>query len=60
MTTFNMRAGPVRTQTTNIQNMNNSNTSAQNILNLHVCSLDKRKLKFIKAEESLSHVCSAE
>ena len=35
---FNMPIGPVRTQMTNTQNMNNSEMSMQNISNLHVCS----------------------
>ena len=41
MMRFNMRVGPVRTQMTNVQKMNNSEMSTQNNPNLHVCYTDE-------------------
>ena len=49
MMRFSISVGPVTTQMTNTQNMNNSDMSMQNIPNLHVCSSDKRKSKRIIA-----------
>ena len=40
MMILNMPVGPVRTQITDTQEINNSEMSAQNIPNFHVCSLD--------------------
>ena len=40
---LNMKVGPVRTQMTNTQKMNNSEMSTKNIPNLHVCSTEKIK-----------------
>ena len=68
MMRFNSHVGPVRTQMTSKQKMNNSEMSAKNILNdaistqnipnSHVFSMNVSKSKGINASESLSHVCS--
>ena len=58
MMRFNIRVGPVRTQMTNMQNMNNSDTSTQKTTNLHVWSSDEGELKRINANERELHVCS--
>ena len=42
---FNLYMFPVITQTTNTQNMNNSEMSRQNIPNSYVSSLDEKKIK---------------
>ena len=56
MTRFNMCVGPVRTQTTNTQNMNNYEMNAQKIPTLHVCLLDDSESKRINADERSLHV----
>ena len=48
-----MRVGPVITEKTKTQKMNNSEISTQNISNLHVCSLDDNESKLINADKSL-------
>ena len=60
ITRFNIRVGPVRTQTTNMQKMINSEMNKQNIPNLYICSLDKSESKRINTEERESHVCSTD
>ena len=58
MMILNSHIGPVKTQTTNTQKMNNSETSTQKSPSLHVCFMDKSESKIIKAGESKSHICS--
>ena len=49
---FNMRVGPVITQITNTQKMNNSDMSTKKIPNSRVCYLDKSNSKSINTDES--------
>ena len=44
----------------NVQKMNNSETSTQNIPNSHVCSLDNSEPKMTNTEKNESHVFSTE
>ena len=60
MMIFNMSVGPLITQMTNAEAMNNYEMSTQNITNLHVCSLDDTESKRINTDEDESHVCSTE
>ena len=55
---LSVRVGPMRTQMTNTQKMNNSEMIAKKIHSLRVYSLDERVSKRINANKSLSHVCS--
>ena len=57
---FNIRVGPVRTQTKNTQKIPNYEMRTKNIFNSQVCSLDKRKSKGVNADEILLHVCYSE
>ena len=57
---LNLHVGPVITQMTNTQNINNSETSTQNNPNYHVYSTDKIKSKSIKAEKIKSYIYSTE
>ena len=50
MIRLNMWGGPVRTQMTGMQKMNNYEMSTQTIHNFHVCYSDKRKSKIINAD----------
>ena len=54
MMRFNLRVGPVRTQMTNMQKMNNYDMIMQKIPNLHVCSSDDSESKRINADNSES------
>ena len=60
MMRFNIRLGPVRTQITNTQKMNDSEMNTKNIRNLHVCSSYKSKLNMTKEDKRLLRVCSAD
>ena len=51
MMRFNIPIGPLRTQMTNMLNMNNHETSMQKIPNSHVCSLGESEPKSINADE---------
>ena len=44
--------GPLRTQMTDTQNMNNSDMSTKNTPTYNICSTDKSESKRIKADES--------
>ena len=57
MTRFNMRVGPVRTQITNTQVMNNPEMGTEKIPNSHVYSSYKIESKIINTDESESRVC---
>ena len=57
---LNFHVGPVRTQMTNTQNINNSETSMQNNPNYHVYSTDKIKSKSIKADKIKLYIYSTD
>ena len=57
MMIFNLGVVSLRSQTNDMQRMNNSEMSTQNIPNLHVGSLDENELKRINADDSKYHVC---
>ena len=54
----NMSVGPVRTQMTNTQKMNNYESSTQKMNNYRVYYLGDIKTKGINSDKILSHVCS--
>ena len=55
-----MCVGPVRTQITNTEKMNNSEMSMQNIHKFYVCSSDEKESKRNNADESKLHVYSTD
>ena len=54
---LNSHVGPVRMQMTNNQNMNKSDISKKDTLNLNVCYSDESQSKRINAGKTLSHIC---
>ena len=58
MIRFNIRVGPVRTQMTSTERMNNYEISTQNIHRSCVYSLEERESKGINTDKSLLNFCS--
>ena len=60
MIRFNFHVGPVRTQMTKTQRMNNSDMSKKNIPNLRIYYMGKSESKRIKGNESKSRIHSTD
>ena len=60
MLRLNSYFGPVITQMTNTQKMNNYEIKTQNTPNLHVCSTDESESERIKADKTKLHICSTD
>ena len=54
---LNFHVGPVRTQITTMQNINNSEIIMRKKSVLRVCSMGESELKKIKEDEIKSHIC---